>query len=307
MADPADLEQLAVRLEQSGDYRILRRVPVVTRYADDDPAALKRLGLIVDIETTGLDPASDRIIELACLPFHFSSEGAIYDVLPGYAGFEDPGQPLHDEVVRLTRVTDEQLFGQTLDEQAVTTLATPANLIIAHNAAFDRCFLERRFPVFVDKPWACSMRQVPWAEEGWGSAKLDYLLNRCGFFFDDHRAMADCRVVLHPTAAGRSCRCFWRPPDSARSVSGRSRRRSSVRTCSRNGATAGTAAVTAERAPGIATWIRSSSSRRSDSWPRRSMTAAIAATSSSGSTTATGSAIGFDHAATASRSAAVSS
>ena len=27
MADPADLEQLAVRLEQSGDYRILRRVP----------------------------------------------------------------------------------------------------------------------------------------------------------------------------------------------------------------------------------------------------------------------------------------
>ena len=87
MADPADLEQLAVRLEQSGDYRILRRVPVVTRYAHDDPAALKRFGLIVDIETTGLDPASDRIIELACLPFHFSSEGVLYDVLPGYAGF----------------------------------------------------------------------------------------------------------------------------------------------------------------------------------------------------------------------------
>ena len=37
MADPADLEQLAVRLEQSGDYRILRRVPVVTRYADEIP------------------------------------------------------------------------------------------------------------------------------------------------------------------------------------------------------------------------------------------------------------------------------
>jgi DNA polymerase-3 subunit epsilon len=61
---------------------------VVTRYADDDPVALKRLGLIIDIETTGLDPASDRIIQLACLPFHFSSEGVLYDVLPGYAGFE---------------------------------------------------------------------------------------------------------------------------------------------------------------------------------------------------------------------------
>jgi DNA polymerase III subunit epsilon len=169
----------------------------MTRYADDDPATVRRLGLIVDIETTGLDPAIDRIIELACLPFHFSSEGVLYDVLPGYAGFEDPGQPLHEEVLRLTGITDEQVRGQKLDEQAVTTLAAAANLIIAHNAAFVRCFLERRFPLFVDKPWACSMGQVPWAEEGLGSAKLDYLLSRFGFFFDDHPAMADCRAVLH--------------------------------------------------------------------------------------------------------------
>jgi DNA polymerase III subunit epsilon len=105
MSDRANLESLAACLEQSGDYRILRRVPVVTRYADDDPAVVKRLGLIVDIETTGLDPAGDRIIELACLPFHFSSEGVLYDVLPGYAGFEDPGQPLHAEVLRLTGIT----------------------------------------------------------------------------------------------------------------------------------------------------------------------------------------------------------
>ena len=71
---------------------------MVTRYADDDSATVKRLGLIVDIETTGLDPARDRIIELVCLPFHFSSEGVLYDILPGYAVFEDPGQPLHADV-----------------------------------------------------------------------------------------------------------------------------------------------------------------------------------------------------------------
>ena len=79
----------------------------------------------------------------------------------------------------------------------MTALAAPANLVIAHNAAFDRCFLERRFALFIDKPWACSKGQVPWAEEGLGSAKLDYLLGRLGFFFDDHRAMTDCRAVLH--------------------------------------------------------------------------------------------------------------
>ena len=285
MADPANLEQLAASLEQSGDYRVLRRVPVVTRYADSEPATVKRLGLIVDIETTGLDPVGDRIIELACLPFHFSSEGVLYDVLPGYAGFEDPGQPLHEEVIRLTGITDDQLRGQKLDDQIVTSLATPANLIIAHNAAFDRCFLERRFPLFVDKPWACSMGQVPWAEEGLGSAKLDYLLGRLGFFFDDHRAMADCRAVLHllslssPRTAGRSCHYCWQLPVDVPSVSGRWRRRSTARTCSRNGATVGTAVKTAGRAPGFSTWMKTSSSRRSCSWPRGSMMAATAATS----------------------------
>jgi DNA polymerase-3 subunit epsilon len=38
---------------------------------------------------------------------------------------------------------------------------------------------------------------VPWAEDGLGSAKLDYLLGQLGFFFDEHRAMADCCAVLH--------------------------------------------------------------------------------------------------------------
>jgi DNA polymerase III subunit epsilon len=167
MADPADLEQLAVRLEQTGDYRVLRRIPVVTRYTDDDPTTVKRLGLIVDIETTGLDPASDRIIELACLPFHFSSEGVLYDVLPGYAGFEDPGQPLHEEVVRLTGIADDQLLGQRLDDDMVSTLAGPANLILAHNASFDRCFLERRFPLSISPGRAprarCRGRKRAWA------------------------------------------------------------------------------------------------------------------------------------------------
>ena len=39
MDDLADLEPLAARLEQSGEYRVLRRVPVVTRREAAAPAA----------------------------------------------------------------------------------------------------------------------------------------------------------------------------------------------------------------------------------------------------------------------------
>ncbi len=108
MADHDDLEDLALRLEESGDYRVLRRVPVVDGYADDD-AATKRLGLIVDVETTGLDPTRDKIIELAILPFDFASEGVLYGVRDSYAGFEDPGVPIPKEISRLTGITDDDV------------------------------------------------------------------------------------------------------------------------------------------------------------------------------------------------------
>ncbi|MGI9452219.1 MAG: 3'-5' exonuclease [Geminicoccaceae bacterium] len=199
MTSKTEWDQLAVRLDAEDDYRVLRRVPEVNRYAAaaDDGGVPPRLGLIVDVETTGLDPDHHKIIELAMLPFHFSPAGTIYDVLPGYAGFEDPGEPIPSDIVDLTGITDAKVRGQTLDESAVTNLVGSCSLVIAHNAGFDRRFLERRFPLFIDTPWACSFSQLPWSEEGLASRKLDYILGHLGFFFDDHRALADCQAVLH--------------------------------------------------------------------------------------------------------------
>lgn len=196
MTSKTDWEQLATRLDAEADYRVLRRVPDVGRYAASD-GVRPRLGLIVDVETTGLDPDLHKIIELAILPFHFSSTGMIYDVLPGYAGFEDPKEPIPPEIVDLTGITDAEVRDQALDDEAVADLVGSSSLVIAHNAGFDRRFLERRFPLFIDKPWACSFSQIPWSEEGLASRKLDYILGQLGFFFDDHRALADCQAVLH--------------------------------------------------------------------------------------------------------------
>lgn len=196
MTSKTEWDQLAARLDAEADYHVLRRVPDVSRYADDGGVSL-RLGLIVDVETTGLDPDHHKIIELAILPFHFSPAGMIYDVLAGYAGFEDPKEPIPPDVVDLTGITDAEVRDQVLDEKAVADLVGSSSLVIAHNAGFDRRFLERRFPLFIDKPWACSLSQIPWSEEGFASRKLDYILGQLGFFFDDHRALADSQAVLH--------------------------------------------------------------------------------------------------------------
>jgi NAD-dependent SIR2 family protein deacetylase len=66
-----------------------------------------------------------------------------------------------------------------------------AALVIAHNAQFDRRFCERLFPVFAEKPWACSFREVGWADEGFESARLSQLANAHRLFFDGHRALHD--------------------------------------------------------------------------------------------------------------------
>lgn len=45
-------------------------------------------------------------------------------------------------------------------------------IVIAHNAAFDRPFCERIWPIFAAKPWACSLREVGWKAEGFEGTKL---------------------------------------------------------------------------------------------------------------------------------------
>ena len=59
----ADFAALAQTLSQSSDYRVLRRLKPreITRPADNPD---HRIGVVLDVETTGLDTAKDEIIEL---------------------------------------------------------------------------------------------------------------------------------------------------------------------------------------------------------------------------------------------------
>jgi DNA polymerase-3 subunit epsilon len=74
--------------------------------------------------------------------------------------------------------------------------------VIAHNAAFDRPFLERRFPAFASRPWGCSMADVPWMAEGLPTTKLEWLAERhAGVFYDAHRADVDTIAGVHLLAS----------------------------------------------------------------------------------------------------------
>jgi hypothetical protein len=84
--------------------------------------------------------------------------------------------------------------GTSIDPAEVEAFLGPAALIIAHNAGFDRRFLEKFCSAFTVLAWACSWAELPWAEEGFDSAKLAHLAAAFGFFHDGHRAVHDCHA-----------------------------------------------------------------------------------------------------------------
>ena len=195
MTRTSPLETLARQLEASDDYRVLRRLQPRRVVTPPDGTPTRR-AIFLDLETTGLDPARDEIIEIAMVPFTFSHDGRIFEIGEAYAALREPGVPISAEITALTGITAEMVAGRTVDLDAVRRMAAGAVLVIAHNAAFDRPFAERLDPVFSTKPWACSMAEVPWAEEGFEGTKLGYLAARQGFFFDGHRAADDCLAAI---------------------------------------------------------------------------------------------------------------
>jgi DNA polymerase III subunit epsilon len=92
------------------------------------------------------------------------------------------------------------IAGHRIDDGAVNDLLNRVVLVIAHNADFDRRFLEKRLPAFTTKHWACSRADIDWKAEGIRSSALEFVAYSSGFFHDGHRAASDCRATLHVLA-----------------------------------------------------------------------------------------------------------
>lgn len=187
---------MAALLEQHADYRILRRLVPTQHFEQQVMGPLVRV-VILDTETTGLSAARDRIIELAILRVDVDAgTGRPVGMVQVYDGLEDPGVPITDEIQALTGISNAMVKGQRLDEARIRTLLEGVDLVVAHNAAFDRPFCEARLPEFAELDWACSFADIDWKKEGRSSAKLEQLAQAEGLFYDAHRAEMDCHALL---------------------------------------------------------------------------------------------------------------
>jgi DNA polymerase-3 subunit epsilon len=197
---PNDLSQMAQALEKSGDYRILRRlVPrdIITSVLADQQI---KVGVLFDVETTGLDAKTDEVIELGMVKFAYCPDGRVAHVIDNFGSLNEPANPIPAEITTLTGITNEMVAGKRIDAAAVSAFVADANIVIAHNANFDRKFAERYWPEFEHKNWGCSATEIDWRGHGFEGSRLGYLLMGGGLFHTAHRAVDDCRALLEVLA-----------------------------------------------------------------------------------------------------------
>ena len=183
---------------QDGETIVLHRMRAMT---ERDHGRRGVRAVVLDTETTGLDRSADAVIEIGIRPFEFDADtGEILAVRPAFVALQDPGIPLSDEIAALTGLTDGDLAGRRIDWRAVGALLGSAEVVVAHNAAFDRPFVERALAGLVPAlpatrhVWACSASQIQWDAP---SHSQEVLCAWHGFFcLEAHRALSDADSLL---------------------------------------------------------------------------------------------------------------
>ena len=201
VAEALSHEAMAQALDAHDDYKVLRRLVPRDDWGPAPATGTQRV-IVLDTETTGLDQRNERIIELAMLSVLVdTATGLPVGPVTTYESFEDPGKPISAAITDITGIDDSMVKGQRIDDARVADLVQAADLIVAHNAGFDRPFAEARWPVFATKAWNCSFAGIDWKAQGSGSAKLEFLAHERGWFYDAHRALVDCHALLQVLAA----------------------------------------------------------------------------------------------------------
>lgn len=191
------VEQAAAILQSSEDFKVLRKIKPVQSFHPHHADMRSRVGVAVDVETTGLNSDTDKIIELAVQRFLFDDLGRITKVGQPRVWREDPGVELDPQITQLTGLTDAVLKDQVIDDVMAADILNSADLIIAHNATFDRPFVDKRLPAIAGKPWACSMREIDWLNLGFDGRALAHLVAQCGWFYEGHRAENDILALIY--------------------------------------------------------------------------------------------------------------
>ena len=147
--------------------------------------------LILDTETTGLDPERDCCIEIGAVLFDLPRRSVLSQVSLLLPCDQNPAQAVNGIEPALTQ--QPQPWQQGL--QWFEALLASADLVVAHNAAFDRQWFGIAPLPPIHKPWLCTMEDIRWPAERRlrsNPSVRDLALAYSVPVWAAHRALTDC-------------------------------------------------------------------------------------------------------------------
>lgn len=153
---------------------------------------------VVDVETTGLDPEQDRVIEVGVV--HMLA-GEVQDV---YSSLINPERELPPEVTSITGIKPDELVSAPTFEAVAEILHgwLEGRVFVAYNLPFDRGFIQHEF-ARVDVTWNPAQCVDPLVfarqlQQKQGSKRLTAVCERMGITLDAaHRAAHDAEATGH--------------------------------------------------------------------------------------------------------------
>ncbi len=159
--------------------------------------------IVFDIETTGLSVQNCKITEIGAVKIKNG------EVLDRFDIFVDPEEPIPEEIVKLTSITDEMVAGAPKVKEALEMFfdfiddrdSDKKKLLVAHNASFDTGFIRhhaKECGLEFNNPYLDTVALSRFLNPDLKKHKLDTLAE---FYklgdFNHHRACDDAEMLAH--------------------------------------------------------------------------------------------------------------
>lgn len=141
MSGTKDAQQILEELILPGTPNSIRKqyIELVERAEHEEFEMLEDDIVVLDTETTGLSFKKCSLIEISAAKLNGR------EVVERFQTFVDPGGHIPEEITSLTHITDQDVKDAPSAKEAVAALADFVGglPVLAHNATFDRTFIER--------------------------------------------------------------------------------------------------------------------------------------------------------------------
>ncbi len=149
--------------------------------------------LILDLETTGLDPRCDRVIELGAILYSVPHCCVLQQLSTLFPVQSNPVEAVNRIPAAAAQSITEAEVHTVLDQFQQWLHRT--DYVVAHNASFDKQWFGRGVLPALSKPWLCTYEDFRWPENDKPRNLVQTALNHGIGVSQAHRALTDCQLI----------------------------------------------------------------------------------------------------------------